>query len=116
MIDAVLMWTGAIVWGAMVGFCALVAFVAIPYTLLDFLSKTVAAWVFIGEGRVNLHPGWSRLGAASAFAFDHLLERECELHSGNNWLVSLVYSHPLKWRIINHWDRMDESDVEEEDA
>ncbi|WP_158701028.1 hypothetical protein [Phytohalomonas tamaricis] len=114
MSDTVFMWTGAFIWGAMIGACWVVVCVVIPYTVIDFISKTIAAWVFLGKGHVQLKAGWSRLGTAANYGWHMLLARKCQLHSNNNWMVSLYYSHPFKWQVVSHWDEVEE--VEEDDA
>lgn len=113
--DSLLMWTGALVWGAMIGVCWVIVCLALPYALLDFISKTIAAWQLIGKGRVSLKPGWTRIGVAADWAWLNLLDRKCYLHSGNDWLVTLYYAHPLKWEIVSHWDHIDGSDDDEDE-
>ncbi len=114
--ETLFLWTGAVIWGAMIGFCWLIACIAIPYLLIGFVSKAIAAWVFIGKGRVELEPGWTRAGAALSLAWDHFLSGEFTYHSGNEWLASLEYTHPLKWKVYSRWDYMAAEDEDDEEA
>lgn len=114
MIEQFFTWIGMSFGAAIILAFIFVVFVVIPYALVDFFSKTIAAYKTIGVGRIELREGYSRLGVSTRWASRNLLATGCCLHSGNRWLVSLYYTHPFKWKIVNHWDNVSDTEDSEE--
>ena len=112
MLDSFIWLVGAI---ALAIPCLILIAVAV-FGLIEFISLTVATWIFIGKGRVELTPGWSRVGAAMSLAKSRTYRGQFTYNSGNDWMVALHYSHPFKWHIDSAWDYIAADDEGQDDA
>lgn len=85
---------------------------------IDFVGRYIACKAFAHKAHWHKPEDtrWERTQRAASIAWYTLWHPRESFHSRNNYLIELVYHHPFRWHLINHWDLMPDNDEDEDEA